>query len=85
MLSGIFFQLLISQKHSWLQINPSQHTTSRGRPLIVLFCGDVPDHNRTKIGRIKFLIYYGSVMSDKHLVSGNTENISLKTYFMDND
>ena len=31
------------------------------------------DHNRTKIGRIKFLSYFGSAMSDIHLASRNIE------------
>ena len=30
-------------------------------------------HNRTKIGRIRFLIYLASAMSDLHLASGNIE------------
>ena len=34
---------------------------------------DVPDHNRTKIGRIRFLIYFGSAM---HLASGNIEKFA---------
>ena len=37
---------------------------------------DVPDHNRTKIGRIRFLIYFGSTMSGMHLASGNVEKFS---------
>ena len=30
------------------------------------FFQDIPDHNRTKIGRMRFLIYFGSAMSDLH-------------------
>ena len=52
---------------------PSWHTTSQGRPLMMLFGRDVPDHDRTKIGRVRFLTYFGSAMSDLHLVSGNIE------------
>ena len=37
------------------------------------FNRDVPDHNRTKIGRIRFLTYFGSAMSDLHLASENKE------------
>ena len=51
-------------------IYPSRSTTSRERPLVVLFC---LDHNRTKIGRIRVLTYFGSAMSDIHLGSGNIE------------
>ena len=36
----------------------------------------VPDHNRTKIGRIRFLTYFGFAMSGMHLASGNIEKIS---------
>ena len=47
------------------------------RPENVLLCSyfgrDVPEHNKTKIGRIRFLTYFGSVMSDMHLASGNIE------------
>ena len=34
---------------------------------------DVPDHNKTKIGRIRFLTYFGSVLSDMQLKSGKIE------------
>ena len=49
---------------------------------MVLFGRDVLDHNKSKIGGIRFLSYFGSAMFDIHLAS---ENISLKTYFVDND
>ena len=49
------------------------------------FGRNVLDHNRTKIGRIMFLTYFGSAMSDLQLASGNIGKISLKTYFMDDD
>ena len=42
-------------------------------PLWAYFDRDVPDHNRTKIGRIRFLTYFGSAMSDLHLTSQNIE------------
>ena len=42
-------------------------------PLWPYFGQDVPDHNRTKIGHIRFLTYFGSAMSDMHLASGNIE------------
>ena len=44
-------------------------------PLRSYFDRDVPDHNRTKIGRIKFLTYFGSAMSDLHLTSQNIEKL----------
>ena len=37
------------------------------------FGWNVPDHNRTKIGRFRFLTYFGSAMYDMHLASGNIE------------
>ena len=33
------------------------------------FGRDVPDHNRTKIGRFRFLIYFGSSVYGMHLAS----------------
>ena len=42
-------------------------------PLWSYFGRDVPDHNWTKIGRIWFLTYVCSAMSDIHLVSDNIE------------
>ena len=36
------------------------------------FDRDFPDHNLTKIERIRFLTYIGSAMSDLHLASRNT-------------
>ena len=43
------------------------------------FGQDVSDHNRSKIGGIRFLTYFGSAIYTWH------RKISLKTYFMDND
>ena len=40
------------------------------------FGRDVPDHNTTKIARIRFLTYFGSAMCDIHLASGNIEKFS---------
>ena len=37
------------------------------------FGHDVLDHNRTKLGRIKFLTNFGSAISGMHLVSENIE------------
>ena len=42
-------------------------------PLQSYFDRDIPYHNRTKIGRIMFLIYFDSAMSGMHLTSGNIE------------
>ena len=47
-------------------------------PLRSEFGRDVLDHNRTKIGHIKFLTYFGSAISDIHLESGNVEKFSEK-------
>ena len=48
-------------------------------PLLSNFFGDVSDHNRAKIGRIRFVTYFGSAMSDIHLASGSIEKISYKS------
>ena len=45
-----------------LMLLPSQQTTSRGRPLWSYFGRAVPDYIRTKIGSIRFLTYFGSVI-----------------------
>ena len=42
-------------------------------PIWFYFGQDIPDHNRSKLGRIKFLPYFGFVMSGMHLASGNIE------------
>ena len=42
-------------------------------PLWSYFDRDVLDHNRTKIGRIRFSTCYGSAMSGMHLALGNIE------------
>ena len=42
-------------------------------PLWSYFGRDVLDHNRTKIGRMRFLNYFGSAMSGMHLPSRNIE------------
>ena len=49
-------------------------------PLWSYFGREVPDHNRNKIARIRFLTCFGSAMSDLHLTSGNRK-ISLKNLF----
>ena len=54
-------------------------------PLWSCFGRDVPHYKRNKIGRIRFLTYFGSAMCNIHLVSGKVKNIFLKTYFMDDD
>ena len=66
-------------------IKPAGTQRPEDVPLWSYFGQDVPDHNRTKVGRIRFLTCFGSLMSDLHLASRNMEKISLKTYFMDND
>ena len=47
-------------------------------PLWSYFGRDVPGHIRTKIGRIKFLTYFGSAMSGMHLASENIEKFPRK-------
>ena len=47
------------------------------------FGRSVPHHNRTKIGRIRFLTNFGSTMSNIQFESGEIEKKSLKTHFMD--
>ena len=42
-------------------------------PLWSCFGWNVPDHNRIKIGRFRFLTYFGSAMYGMHLASGNIE------------
>ena len=49
----------------------TQH--SEDVPLWSYFGQDVPDHNRTKIRRIRFLTYFCSAMSGMHMASGNIE------------
>ena len=39
----------------------------------------------TKIGRIKSLTHFSTIMSDIHLESGNIETKSIKTYVMEYD
>ena len=43
-----------------------------------LFGRAVPDHFRTKIGRVTYLTYFGTTLSDKHFESGNTGKIPEK-------
>ena len=45
-------------------------------PLWYYFGRDVPDHNRTKIGRIRFLTYFGSAMPGMHLLLGNIDKVA---------
>ena len=51
----------------------SLHTMSRGHPLWSCSGRDIPDHNRTKIGRIRTLTYFRSAMFGMHLTSRNIE------------
>ena len=37
------------------------------------------DRNKTKVGRIRFLTYFGSALSDMQLESGNIEKNPLKS------
>ena len=47
-------------------------------PLWSYFGGDVPDHNRTKIGHVRFLTYFGSTIADIQLESGKIKKIPCK-------
>ena len=52
-------------------------------PLWSYFGQNVADHKRIKLGCIRFLTNFDSIMSDIQLLElGKTEN-SLKTHFMD--
>ena len=42
-------------------------------PLWSWFGREVPDHNRTKIGRFRFLTYFSSTMYGMHLALGNIQ------------
>ena len=60
-------------------IKLGNHPTVIQRPkdvfLSCFFGRDVPNHNRTKIRRIRFLTYFDSTMHVMHLESGNIEKI----------
>ena len=58
---------------AYSSINPAGTQRPEDVPLWSYFGRDAPDHNRTKIGRIRFLTYCGSAMSGMHLASGNIE------------
>ena len=52
---------------------PARTQRSEEVPLWPYFGQDVPGHNRTKIGRTRFLTYFASAISGQHVASGNTE------------
>ena len=56
-----------------LMLLPSGIQRVEDVPLWSYFGRGVPGHIRTKIGRIKYLTYFGSAMSGMHLASENTE------------
>ena len=59
------------------QLHSCSYPTGTQRPEDVPLCScfgrDVPNHNRTKIGRIRFLTSFASAMSGMYLASGNIE------------
>ena len=57
----------------YLQWCPAGTQHSEDVPLWSFFGRDVPNLDRTKIGRIRFLTYFDSAMSDLHLASRNME------------
>ena len=59
----------VNEYHQKVDINPSGTQRPEDVPLWSYFGRDVLDHNRTKIGCIRFLTYFGSAMSDLHLAS----------------
>ena len=61
-----------------LMLLPSDMQRPEDFPLWSYFGRDVPGHIRTKIGRIKFLTYFGSAMSGMHLASENIEKFPRK-------
>ena len=67
--------LLISTK-TWRKTpidDPAGTQCYEDVPLWSYFGRNVPDHNRTKIGCLRFLTYFGSAMYGMHLASGNIE------------
>ena len=56
-----------------LDIFPAGTQRLEDVPLLSYFGRDVPDHNRTKIGRIRFATSFGSAKSDLQVASGNLE------------
>ena len=67
-LLNIIFKSCLTQR-----IFPSSTQLPNYVPLWSYFGRDVADHNRTKIGRLRFLTYFSSAMSDMQLASGNIE------------
>ena len=57
---------------------PAGTQRSRNVPLWYSFGQDVLDHDGTKIGRIRFLTYFGSAMSGMDLASQNIEKFPEK-------
>ena len=55
--------------------NPGSTQRHEDVPLWFYLCRDAADHNRTKIGRIRFLTCFGCAMPDMHLASGNLEKL----------
>ena len=47
-------------------------------PLWSYFGRDDPDYNRTKIGHVRFLTYFGSTIADIQLESGKIKKIPYK-------
>ena len=62
-------------------IKPAGTQRPEDVPLWSYFGQDIPDHNRTKEGRIRFLTCFGSLMSDLHLASRNIEKNFPKNLF----
>ena len=77
---SIFRCQLCNTHHSY----PADTQRPENAPLWSYFVRDVPDLNRTKIVRFKFLDYFGSAMYGMPLASGNIEKNFLKTYFIKN-
>ena len=61
---------------------PASTQPPKDIPLWSYFGRVVSDHMRTKIGRIKFLIYFGSVIAGMHLASENIENFPWKAILL---
>ena len=53
--------------------NPAGTQRPEDVPLWSYFGCNVPDHNRSKIGRLRFLTYFGSAVYGMHLASENIE------------
>ena len=69
---------LFFSKPYFQQISQYPSGTLRRKDVLLWssFDRDVPDHNRTKLGRFRFLTYFDFAMPGMYLASGNIEKFS---------